>query len=57
MNWGAMAFAVVAGALGVALLAGVVIGIGRIWHTLHDRQIDHARQYGDRERNKWGLWK
>lgn len=57
MDWGALAVAAVAGALGVAVLAGGVLVIGKLWHTLHDRQIDHMQQYGDRERNKWGLRK
>lgn len=52
MDWGAIAVAATAGALGVAVLTGVVVVIGRLWHTLHDRQIDHMQRYGDRERNE-----
>jgi hypothetical protein len=52
MDWGAIAVAATAGALGVAVLTGVVVVIGRLWHTLYDRQIDHMQRYGDRERNE-----
>lgn len=30
---------------------------GSIWTRLHDRQARHMQDYGDRERNKHGLWK
>lgn len=41
------------------VLAGIIgtllAGIG--WKQLHDRQAQHMRDYGDKERNRHGLWK
>lgn len=35
----------------------ILLMIGRFWRRMHE---SHARQmldYGDRERNKWGMWR
>ena len=42
---------------GIAVVAFVVMLSGIAWGRMHDRQARHMQDYGDRERNKYGLWK
>ena len=50
-----MEWLITAGGLAVAVFA--VMLTGRIWNRIHEHQARHMHEYGDRERNKYGLWK
>ena len=43
--------------LGIAAAISIMLGSGAVWKHIHKHQADHMHQYGDRERNKYGLWK
>lgn len=42
---------------GVAAVFVLTMISGMVWKHIHRHQADRMHQYGDRERNKYGLWK